>query len=126
MTRFRIGLLILALLLASGIWSRSRTAAIHQPIAQAMEQAAAQALAGSWEAAMQTTARAEADWQRSRTFTAAITDHDPMEEIECLLAQLPAMAATHNRSAYAATCATVSHRLHSLAESQALTLGSLF
>lgn len=126
MTRFRIGLLILALLLAAGIWGQCSTAAIHQPIARAMEEAAALALSGDWNAAARKTAEAQEAWQRSRTFTAAITDHSPMEEIECLLSQLPSLSAAHNRSAYAAACHTLSCRLQSLAESQQLSWGSLF
>lgn len=126
MTRFRIGLLILALLLAAGIWSQCRVSRIQEPIAQAMEDAAALALAGSWEAASQKTSAARKAWQESRVFTAAIADHGPMEDIEGLMAQLPALAAVHDRSAYAAACADLSRRIQAVAEAQQVNLGSLF
>lgn len=126
MIRFRMGLALLGLLLAVGIWSQWQTHAIQQPIARTMEAAAALALEGHWEAAAQKAAEAEAAWQRSRSFTAAIADHGPMEDIESLQSQLPALAAAHNRSAYAAACSTLSRRIQAIADAQKIDFGSLF
>lgn len=126
MTRFRIGVVMLIALLAAGIWSQQQVAQIQEPIALAMEDASRQALLGHWEAAAQAAAEAETAWQEHRVFTAAIADHNPMDEIESLLAQLPALAAVHNRSAYAAVCSNLSRRLHSMSEAHRLDWGSLF
>lgn len=124
MNRVVIGVALLAALLAASLFSAWQMGNIQQPIADRMEEASLQSLRGE-SAAAETAARAEAAWHSSRVFTAALADHQPMEDIEGLFARLHAYE-TEDRSEYAALCAEIARRIRAVAEAQALNLGSFF
>lgn len=125
MNRFRIGLILLAALLAAGIWAQSTMQRIHLPIAAALENAADYAAAGEPSRAAELVHHAESQWQRSRTLTAALADHQPLEDIECLLAQLTAYE-TADDPTYPALCRDLARRLRAVAEAHSLSLGAVF
>ena len=124
MNRVVIGVVLLAALLAAALFSAWQMGNIQQPIADRMEEASRQSLRGE-SAAAETAARAEAAWHSSRVFTAALADHQPMEDIEGLFARLHAYE-TEDRSEYAALCAEIARRIRAVAEAQELSLGSFF
>ena len=124
MNRVVIGVALLAALLAASLFSAWQMGNIQQPIADRMEEASRQSLRGE-SAAAETAARAEAAWHSSRVFTAALADHQPMEDIEGLFARLHAYE-TEDRSEYAALCAEIARRIRAVAEAQELSLGSFF
>lgn len=124
MNRVVIGVALLAALLAASLFSAWQMGNIQQPIADRMEEASRQSLRGE-SAAAETAARAEAAWHSSRVFTAALADHQPMEDIEGLFARLHAYE-TEDKSEYAALCAEIARRIRAVAEAQALNLGSFF
>ena len=124
MNRVVIGVALLAALLAASLFSAWQMGNIQRPIADRMEEASLQSLRGE-SAAAETAARAESAWHRSRVFTAALADHQPMEDIEGLFARLHAYE-TEDRSEYAALCAEIARRIRAVAEAQALNLGSFF
>lgn len=125
MNRVVIGVALLAALLAASLFSAWQMGNIQQPIADRMEEASLQSLRGESAAAAETAARAESAWHRSRVFTAALADHQPMEDIEGLFARLHAYE-TEDRSEYAALCAEIARRIRAVAEAQELSLGSFF
>ena len=124
MNRVVIGVALLAALLAASLFSAWQMGNIQQPIADRMEEASRQSLRGE-SAAAETAARAEAAWHSSRVFTAALADHQPMEDIEGLFARLHAYE-TEDKSEYAALCAEIARRIRAVAEAQELSLGSFF
>ena len=125
MNRVVIGVALLAALLAASLFSAWQMGNIQQPIADRMEEASRQSLRGESAAAAETAARAESAWHSSRVFTAALADHQPMEDIEGLFARLHAYE-TEDRSEYAALCAEIARRIRAVAEAQELSLGSFF
>ena len=125
MNRVVIGVALLAALLAASLFSAWQMGNIQQPIADWMEEASRQSLRGETDAAAETAARAEAAWHSSRVFTAALADHQPMEDIEGLFARLRAYE-TEDKSEYAALCAEIARRIRAVAEAQELSLGSFF
>ena len=125
MSRFRIGAGLLAVLLGVSLWAQSQMKAIQAPIAGQITQAEALAAGGSWPQAAAAVTQAREDWEESRTFVAALADHQPMEDIEGLFARLHAYE-TEDRSEYAALCAEIARRIRAVAEAQELSLGSFF
>lgn len=125
MTRYRMGLWLLILLAGAGLWTQKRMADIHVPIAAAMRSAADRALLGDWDAAVKYTSRAQAAWMQNRDFTSALADHTPLEDIEAQLSQLPAIAASRNRSGYAALCTTLSQRILAVSDAHRVSVGNI-
>lgn len=125
MGRSVIGAAILAALLAVGIWTQNRMEAVHSPIAADMAQAAQLSAAGDWDGAARLVTRARMQWEEHRTFSAALADHQPLEDIEGLMAQLDAYGSQED-SAFSATCAEIARRVMAVAEAHTLTLSTLF
>lgn len=125
MNRIVIGAALLVALLAVSLFSAWQMGHIQEPIAAWMDEASRQSLRGEMTAAAQSAAKAEAAWHSSRIFTAALADHQPMEDIEGLFARLSAYE-SEDKSEYAALCAEIARRIRAVAEAQELTLGSFF
>lgn len=126
MNRVWIGIGILLVLLGLGIWTQRELDGIHEPIAADMTLAAEHARMGNWEQATQALTRAEAAWTANRMFTAALADHQPLEDIESLMARLTAHAAAGDRAEFASLCADIACRVEAISAAQKLTLSSLF
>lgn len=120
MGRFRIGAALLAILLAAGLWAQGRMMAVHMPIADAMEAAADAAMSGSWEEAESHVRTAQSKWLDARLLTAALADHQPLEDIECLLAQLPVYAASDQPDSFAAACRDAARKIRAVADAHHL------
>ena len=114
------GVLLLALLAASLLVGR-HMADVQEPIALQMEQAAV--LTG--EASDRASAQARERWQGHRCFIAAFADHQPMEDIEALFAQLSQLAVEKNPD-YAALCLEIASRARAMAQAHAWNVGNLF
>lgn len=124
MNRFRFGIFLLLLLLAGGILIQTAVGQMHMPLAAAMETAADYASAGDLPRAAALVQEVRTRWMRSRTFTAALADHQPLEDIECLLAQLTAYDDPDDPT-FCALCRDIARRIRAVAEAQMLTLGSM-
>ena len=104
MTRGIIGIVLLLVLLAGGMFTQWTMDKIQTPITQELTQAAQAGERRLWNAAtlhQQTAARA---WRKGWRVTAALADHMPMEDIDSLFARLPAYAAQEETAEYAAAC----------------------
>ena len=126
MSRFRIGMGLLAVLLGVSLWAQSRMKAIQAPIAGQITQAEALAAGGSWPQAAAAVTRAREGWEESRTFVAALADHQPMEDIESLFTALEAYGQERDSSEFRAACRELARRIRAMEEAQKLELGSLF
>jgi len=116
MKRGWIGAALLLVLLAGGIWSVMLLTRQHSPMERQMEQAAAYALAMDWEKAEALTGSVRAAWENAWHSTAAFADHDPMEAIDGLFAQLEVYAEVEEAPSYAAVCAELSRQLAAMGE----------
>lgn len=126
MARFRIGAFLLAALLAVSLWGQQRMLSTHRHIAAVMRQAGEWVLVGRWELGESAAGEAMAAWQSARNFTAALADHQPLEDIESLMAQLPVRSTARDRFEYAAACADIARRIDAVAEAHVLSWSSLF
>ena len=126
MTRFRIGVGLLIVLLAVCVLSQLRMGAIQKPIAAQVDRAQTLAAREDWPAAGAAVAEARQEWERSRTFVSALADHQPLEDIECLFAMLASYAREQEGTEFQAACADLSRRILAVKEAQEFNLGSIF
>ena len=111
-----IGVLILALLLTLGLVISLRMGAIHTPIAENLGAAAEAALADDWDTALFCVQSASSRWEKHRRFTAAFADHNPMDELDGLFAELQIYAQEREMPHFASTCARLNHMAKAMAE----------
>lgn len=121
MKRLWLGLSILLFLLAGGLAIHTGLHNIHNDISRDLQQAATAATHQQWDNALHLARTATARWQRHHRFTAAFSDHNPMDTMDALFAQLPIFAEQKKDPHFAATCMELSVYAKALAESHALS-----
>lgn len=125
MKRLWIGIFILIFLLGAGIGITVFADTIHTGISESLEQAGDAALAGDWDTAQSLASKAKEKWEAYRSGTAAIADHEPMEEIDSLLSQLEVYLQTRQQVAFSVCCKALSVLTQAIAEAQAVNWWSL-
>lgn len=90
MKRFILGLALLGVLFAGSLGVGREMEILHQPVIRNLTKASELALSGAAEAAQAAALAAKEVWQENWEFTAAFSDHAPMEEVDDLFAALPA------------------------------------
>lgn len=88
MSRFLIGLAVLALLLAAAVLAGALTEDTVEPMALLLNDAAEAALQGRWTPARDCFREARSRWLRRRQALAALSDHAPLEQADSLFHQL--------------------------------------
>ena len=116
MSRFWIGIALLAVFLCLGLWVTWAMDDIHAPICRTLEQAADAALAGDLQAATALASNARDAWARHWHGTAAAADHAPMDEIDGLFAQVEILARAGNTADFAATCGRLAKLIAAIGE----------
>lgn len=116
MKRFLFGVTLLAVVLGVCIWVTRDMNRIHMPIAARLEQAGDQALSGELEAGIRLAQQARHRWEAYREITAAVVDHDPMDEIDGLFAQMESYAAGGSNTEFAGVCARIAQLIQAVAE----------
>lgn len=109
MKRLWLGAAVLLLLLVGGIFSTIFLRHFHQALADTLDQAASSAQAGQWQQALSLYRDARQDWQRHYRFSAAFTDHEPLEEMDQLFALLSVCEAEELTQKFVLTCTRLSH-----------------
>lgn len=125
MKRFQIGLVLLLGLLAASLLVQHAMHTRQAPIADALEAAAMEASAGNWAEANAFARQAAVGWERSWSFSAAFADHGPMEDVDCLLKQLPVFAKSRDEAQFTALCRELSRRVRAVADAQTLNWRNL-
>lgn len=125
MRRFWIGVGLLAVLLAAGMWTGSRMRRTHMPCVADLENAAACAMAEDWTAAGALSGRAKEGWQNSWHLSASMANHQRMDEIDALFEELEIYRAREETSAYCAGCMYLAELLRDLGESFRLSWWNL-
>ena len=121
MKRLWIGVLILLLLLGTGIGITVFADHVHAAISDALSQASDAALAGDWDTAILLSGTAKSKWISYRNITATIADHEPMEEIDSLFAQLDIYGRTRQGISFSACCEALSVFAIAIGESQSVS-----
>lgn len=125
MKRLWIGVLILFLLLGAGIGITVFADHVHTGISDTLGQAADAALTGDWYTATELSSAARDRWDTYRKITAAIADHEPMEEIDSLFSQLEVYEKAKQAISFSACCEALSIFTKAIGESQSVSWWSL-
>ena len=125
MKRCWFGFALLLILLAGGLLATRGMEKIHGALSQTLETAAEAALREDWHGAQAAFEKARAEWEKWWHFSAALADHEPMEEINSLFAQLEVYAESRDAQNFAAVCALLAENLEALGEAHSLTWWNL-
>ena len=121
MKQLWLGVAVLLVLLALGIWLTVAMDGLHGEIKQEMTQAAEAAIREDWATARTCAGKARDQWQRHRRFAAALLDHGPLEETDALFAELEVYDKRRMAADFAAVCALLAQQAEAMGESQHLT-----
>lgn len=125
MTRGIIGILILVLLLAAGLFVQWTMVSLQAPITGELIQAAQAAAREDWATAKRHQETAQRGWGRAWRLTAAFADHQPMEDVDSLFARLPIYAAEEETAEFSAGCRELARRVKAMYEAHSLTWWNL-
>ena len=125
MRRMWIGIGLLALMLAGGLWAADWMQRVHGEMAADLNRGAQLALESRWEEAEHQADRAQRAWQKKRPVTAAFADHEPLEEIDGLFSRLQVLAEGRAVTEFAAECRQLAILADAIADTQGLTWWSL-
>ena len=102
---FWAGILLLAVLLAMTGGVSLAMSAVHAPAQTQLTRATELALAGDLPQATALARQAQQRWERFRQAICAVADHDPMDEIDQLFAEMEVFSAAADGEHFAACCA---------------------
>ena len=119
MTRLWIGVGLMVILLFGGIALWLGIVPFHENLAKELDTAAELAVAGNWEQAQNTAFSARDRWQRHQNRIAAVTDHEPMEQMEALFQKL-SMLDSDRAVDFACICVQLAQTAQAIGETQAL------
>lgn len=125
MNRCFLGICILVLFLVLGLWGAKAMTDFHEPLSQALEQAANAALTGDLSQAAEQAKSVQQKWDQYWARVAILADHNPMDEIDGLFSRLEAYAQAGNRADFAACCEQLSTLLSATAEAHTLSWKNL-
>lgn len=125
MKRFRIGVILLAVLLVLSLGVQLFMVKTQQPIAAALAAAGENARAGHWDAAKQFADAAADRWQENWHLTAAFADHVHMEDIDSLMAQLPVYLNDRDETGFTALCAELIQKVNAMSDAHQLNWWNL-
>lgn len=125
MKRLWIGIFFLVALLLGTIAGSLAMDAIHDPISNQLREASDAAQAQDWARADTLTQQAHARWSHYWALTASFADHNPMDDIDALFAELEVYRAQREAVHFAATCAHLSELSRAMEESHNLSLWNL-
>lgn len=125
MGRFWLGIGILAVFLIGGLWVGHAMDDVHQTIAQSLDDAAVRCLNGDLPGGMALAQQAQKLWQSHWHGTASVADHEPMDEIDGLFAQLEIYGKAGLSADFATYCARLSRLVSAMGEAHAFTWWNL-
>ena len=125
MKREWLGFCLLLLFLTMGLLASRRMTRTYDAIADTLDKAGTLALAEDWEGADRLIRKARGRWEGSWRFSAALADHEPMEEIDSQLALLKVYQQQRDALAFAALCSQVASQMEDIGDAQALNWWNL-
>ena len=125
MKRERFGLWLLVLLLILGLLTTRRMTTDYSHMADTLDQAGTLALAGDWEGADRLVRKVRGRWEGSWRLAAALTDHEPMEEVDSQLAMLEVYRQQRETLSFAALCAQIAKQMEDIGDAQDLNWWNL-
>jgi hypothetical protein len=120
-----IGFGLLLGLLVLGLLTTRRMERTCEDLSRQFRQAGTLALAEDWEGADKLLRKAKGRWDGSWHLTAALTDHEPMEEVDCQLEELAIYQKQRDRLSFCALCARIARQIEDLGDAHGLTWWNL-
>ena len=125
MKRLWFGVVLLILLTGLGLLTTFYAQKTQSAIADTLREARQEAAADRWQAADAYFQQAWALWQKHHHLTAAIVDHEPMEEVECLFRQLSVCLQNRDSGAFRSGCAGLEVLARAIGESHSISWWSI-
>ena len=125
MKRLWIGVAVLILLLAGGIALALGLTGMHTGISWDLAAASLAARKGDLQQAQELVEKASQTWDQFRHISASFTDHEPLEQMDNLFAQLEVFDTIPSPADYAALCTHLAELSLAVAESHTLTWWNL-
>ena len=123
MKRFWIGVAVMAALLAVGLSVTAAIDTLCTPISHLLQQAAQTT---NWSQATALATEAQHNWQHRRKFCAAVTDHEPMEEIDALFRSLEVYIRRQDRTHFQDACAQLAAMTDAIGDAQTVYWWHIF
>lgn len=120
MKRLWLGVAILLTLLFLGALTTWFMDAFHEALSEDLTMAASAAAREDWETALAYTRKAEEVWQRGKRAVASVADHEPLEQVDNVFAQLRICAQMGQTENFALTCVHLAELARALGESHGL------
>ena len=116
MARGWFGVCILIVFLVLGIVVSVTMHNTHQPACDLLNQAADMALAGDFAGAVPLAMEAKDRWETAWNGTAVVADHNPMDDVDALFAELVTYAESREQPHFAACCRELAQRVQAVSE----------
>ena len=116
---------MLLLLLAMGILTAEYMTGCHRNVQDTLALAAKEAEVGNWQPAQAHLLEAEAHWEEKWEITAALSDHEPMEHVNDLFAQLEVYARERDSVGFRVLCARLAEALDAIGEAHSVAWWNL-
>ena len=120
MKRIKFGFVLLLALLILGILSTWAIVRSTDPITEAIRQAGDAGFRQDWTLAERKMGEAKRQGEEKFPFCASLTDHEPMENINGLFAQLEVYAKNRDHQNFAAVCAQIGEDLEAMGEAHSI------
>ena len=114
--RFYLGLGILVFFLILGIVGLCFLSHIHMPLSRQLALAQQTALSGDLQEGARIAMQAKTRWKQYWYPTAALADHEPMDEIDGLFGELDIYAQTGEHVHFAACCANLTQKVQAITD----------
>ncbi len=111
-----LGAGILAVFLILGILLSAAADKICLPTEELLEQAAERTLSGDFDGGIALGKEAQSQWQKQWNIIAAMADHEPMDEVDALFAEMEVYARADEQPHFAACCKQLARRIRSFAD----------
>lgn len=116
MNKLWIAVVVLAVLLGMGIASAFFMDTVHRSLATQLEQAAALA-ESDWEEAKSLAGSARENWEEHKHLVAALADHEPLEQLDGMFAELEVCQKQADKACFAVVCVRIASLAGMLSES---------
>lgn len=126
MKRIWFGAALLAALLLLGIGSTALMEDTHLTQAAQLNRAADLAMSGNWKGAGAAFSEAKSSWDQRSPIIAGLSDHEPMDQLEGIFAQLEVFMQMQDAVSFCSSCRYLAKQLEALGKSHSFNLQNFF
>ncbi len=125
MKRMWLGAALLVAVLIISQFAAAKMEKIHSPEAENLKQAAEHAMQNDWNKARNLAQKANASWEKMRRVTASVSNHQPMDSIDALFAELEIYGQARDSLSFSGTCVHLAELLQALGQEHSLNWWNL-